>query len=209
MQVEVNHFTLLRNEVASLEAISDHPEVIGYFAQEALRFYSIAGTLIENDMLQNKSAADRQISHILGRSLLEGFFWLLYIFDDAAKRTDRFQEKKDAFKREYAKLWNDPLVPRKAEMEPAADGWAGLDRPKDMNTMLAQLRNDHGDRLNFLYSTYRISSFDTHGNSMESLFQSTFGKQCKFSVLDFVFGFDIIANQYLVILHQLRKEGEI
>ena len=80
----MDHFDVLKQQLATLEALSGRPDEIGYFAQEALRFYSIAGTLKDNDLLKNASAGERQISHILGRSLLEGFFWLLYIFDDPA-----------------------------------------------------------------------------------------------------------------------------
>ena len=94
-------------------------------------------------------------------------------------------------------------------MEPADPTWAGLTRPKDINSMLAQLTNDHGDRLSFLYFVYRVASFDTHGNSMDALFQSVFGKPCNFSALDFNYGFDLIANQYLVILQELQSRQEI
>jgi hypothetical protein len=209
MNCSVDHFELLKQEVPTLEAASSADGEVGYFAQEALRFYSIAGTLRDNGMLNNASAAERQISHILGRSLLEGFFWLIYIFDDPAQRATRFNEKADAFKREYGKFWNEPLIPDKQQMEPADGTWAALPRPKDVNSMLAQAKNDHGDKLSYLYFVYRVASFDTHGNSMDALFQSVFGKSCSFAVLDFKFGFDLIANHYLVIMQQLRSASEI
>ena len=40
-------------------------------------------------------------------------------------------------------------------------------------------------------------------------FRSTFGRQCRLSVLDFKYGFNIIANHYLVILQQLDEANEI
>lgn len=205
----MDHFDVLKQELATLEALSGRPDEIGYFAQESLRFYSIAGTLKENDLLKNASAGERQISHILGRSLLEGYFWLIYIFDDPAQRKARFDEKLHAFKREYGKFWNEKLVPGKSQMEPADTGWAGLPKAKDVNSMLAQVKNDYGDRLSYLYFVYRVASFDTHGNSMDVLFQSLFGKPCNFSALDFNYGFDLIANQYLVILQELQSRQEI
>ena len=205
----MDHFEALKQQLPRLEALSGRPDEVGYFAQEALRFYSIAGTLKENDLLKNSSAGERQISHILGRSLLEGYFWLIYVFDDPGQRKARFDEKLQAFKREYGKFWNEKLVPGKTEMEPADASWAGLSKPKDVNSMLAQLKNDHGDRLSYLYFVYRVASFDTHGNSTEALFQSVFGKSCNFSVLDFNYGFDLIANQYLVILQELQCRQEI
>ena len=205
----MDHFDVLKQQLTKLEALSGQSDEIGYFAQEALRFYSIAGTLKENDLLKNASAGERQISHILGRSLLEGYFWLIYIFDDPAQRKARFEEKLHAFKREYGKFWNEQLVPGKNQMEPADASWAGLPKAKDVNSLLAQVKNDYGDRLSYLYFVYRVASFDTHGNSMDALFQSVFGKPCNFSVLDFNYGFDLIANQYLVILKELQDRKEI
>lgn len=205
----MDHFVVLKQQLATFEALSGKPGEIGYFAQEALRFYSIAGTLKENGLLKNASVGERQISHILGRSLLEGYFWLIYIFDDEAERKSRFDEKLHAFKREYGKFWNEGLVPGKSQMEPADANWAGLSRAKDVNSLLAQVKNDYGDRLSYLYFVYRVASFDTHGNSMDSLFQSVFGKPCNFSAIDFNYGFDLIANQYLVILQGLQSRQEI
>ena len=209
MTASIDHFERLKQKLPTLEELSSAPDEIGYFAQEALRFYSIAGTLRENEMLKNESAVKRQISHILGRSLLEGFFWLTYIFDEPAQQKARFCERIDVFKREYGKLWNEPLVPGKQQMEPADPGWATLPRPKDINTILAQVKNIHGDRLSYLYFVYRVASFDTHGNSVPALFHSVFGKDCNFSVLKLDCCFDLIANQYLVILQVLRDTGKI
>lgn len=205
----MDHFEVLKHEIPLLESLSHRQDEIGYFAQEALRFYSIAGSLKESDLLRNAFAGDRQISHILGRSLLEGFFWLVYIFDNPAHRQTRFGEKLTSFKREYGKFWNEKIVPGKTQMEPADPAWAALPRAMDVNSMLAQVKNDHDNNLSFLYMIYRVASFDTHGNSMDALFQSVFGKPCNFSALDFVYGFDLIANHYLVILQELRSAKEI
>ena len=205
----MDHFELLKQQLPTIETLSNRHDEIGYFAQEALRFYSIAGTLKENELLKNSSAGERQIAHILGRSLLEGFFWLVYIFDNPAQRQARFNEKLNAFKREYGKFWNEKIIPGKTQMEPADPAWAGLPRPMNVNSMLAQVKNDHGDNLSFLYFAYRVASFDTHGNSMDVLFQTNFGKSCNFSALDFTYGFDLVANHYLVILQELQNGGEI
>ncbi len=75
--------------------------------------------------------------------------------------------------------------------------------------MLAQLKNDYGDRLSYLYFIYRITSFDTHGKNLDNLLQTTFGKAVNFPVLDIGYAFDMVANQYLVILEQIRSAGEI
>jgi len=35
---------------------------------------------------------------------MENYFWLLYIFDDPAKKQDRHEELVNSFKRDYCKL---------------------------------------------------------------------------------------------------------
>ena len=204
-----DHFELLKQQIPALEKISEVPGEIGFFAQEALRFCTIAGTLCATFPLDNSSIGERQITHILARSLLENYFWLIYIFDDKSQRSLRYGEKVNGFKREYSKLIADPLVPKKDELEPADPTWGALPRPMDVNSMLAQVKNDHGDRLSYLYFVYRVASFDTHGNSMAVLFEQAFGKSCNFSALNLQFGFDLIANQYLVILKELAEAGEV
>lgn len=79
----------------------------------------------------------------------------------------------------------------------------------DVNSLLAQVRNDHGDRLNYLYFIYRVTSFDTHGKNLDAIFQEAFGKQANFPVLDIGYAVQLVANQYLVTLEQLRDAGEI
>jgi hypothetical protein len=204
-----NHFELLKHQIPALEKISEIPGEIGFFAQEALRFCTIAGTLCATFPLDNSSIGERQITHILTRSLLENYFWLIYIFDDKSQRSVRYGEKLNGFKREYSKFIADPLVPQKDKLEPGDPVWNALPKPMDVNSMLAQIKNDFGDRLSYLYFVYRVASFDTHGNSMSVLFEQAFGKSCNFSALNLPFVFDLIANQYLVILQELTEAGEV
>jgi hypothetical protein len=205
----MDHFNALKQQLPVLNGLSGRPREVGYFAQEALRFCSIAGTLKESDLLKNASADERHLSHILGRSLLEGFFWLIYIFDDPTHRSARFDEKLQAFKRDYGKFWNERLVPGKSQMQQPDASWAALPKPKDVCSMLSQVKNDHGDRLSYLYFVYRVASFDTHGNSMDSLFQAVFGTSCSFSVLNLDRVFDLIANEYLAILQELNRPQNV
>lgn len=205
----VDHFDLLKIEMPHLQELADTPGPIAFLAQECMRFYSVAGSLKGSFPLANATAEERYITHILGRSLLEGFFWVVYIFDPAGNRATRYEEKLNAFRREYGKLWSEKLVPEKGQLEPADASWASLPKPIDVNSMLAQVKNDYGDRLSYLYFVYRVASFDTHGNSLSTLFESVFGKDCNFSTLDFNYGFDLIANTYLVALNELRSSGEI
>lgn len=205
----VDHFKLLEAQLPALRALANKPGQVAFFAQECMRFYSVAGSLRATFALSNASAEERYITHILGRSLLEGFFWVVYIFDSAGDRATRYDEKLNSFRREYGKFWGEKILPGKVQMEPADEAWASLPKPMDVNSMLSQVKNDHGDRLNYLYLVYRIASFDTHGNTLSALFESVFGKDCNFSALDFKYGFDLIANTYLVILDDLRHDGEI
>tara|TARA_R110002153_G_scaffold252307_2_gene410062 strand:+ start:2480 stop:3109 length:630 start_codon:yes stop_codon:yes gene_type:complete len=199
-------------EVPALQKLSSAGDANGFFAQEALRFVTIAGTLsaIEQFTLdEGASVNERYMTHTLSRSLLENYFWIIYLFDDDAETVRRYEELTNSFKREYVKLLNEPLLPRKTELDPADPLWANLPRGLDVNSMLAQVRNDHGDRLNYLYFVYRVTSFDTHGKNLGTIFETVFGKTCGFPVLKIEKVFELIANQYLVVLNDLRARGVV
>jgi hypothetical protein len=205
-----NHLDQLEHELPAFRAIGVKGGAIGFLGQEALRFYSFAKTLRENFCLDDKaSATERYITHTLTRSLLENYFWLIYIFDDESKADKRYGEYVNAFKKEYLKLYNEKIFPQKTQVEPADPAWATLPQSMDVKSMLDQLKNDYGDRLGYLYFVYRVASFDTHGRILENVFDSTFGKPCSFPVLNLEFGFDLVANQYLYTLKELRDRGAI
>jgi hypothetical protein len=207
-----NYFEQLKAELLAIRKLAQSSGANGFFAQEVLRFYSIAGTLLalEGFSLDEKATVDeRYMTHVLSRSLLENYFWIIYLFDDPAKTSDRYEELKNSFKKDYHKLLNEPLLPRKNELEPADPSWANLPRGLDVNSMLAQVKNDYGDRLNYLYFVYRITSFDTHGKSLGTIFEDVFGKNCSFPVLKIKYAFELVANQYLVVLNDLRSKGVV
>jgi len=206
-----NYFKELKDKQDTIEKISSASGANGFFAQEVMRFFSIAGTLIncQFDLTKNASVDERYISHILARSLLENYFWLIYIFDDASQKNERYEIMINSFKRQYYALYNEPLLQHKDQLEPPDSNWSSLNKALDVNSMLTQIKNDHGDRLNYLYSIYRVTSFDTHGKNLNNVFQSTFNKTCNFPILDLNYGFNLIANQYLVILKELKDKGEI
>jgi len=206
----MNHFETLEKEIETIKKLSTGVGPNSFYAQEVLRFYSIAGTLFKNFDLENLSSADeRYFSHILSRSLLENYFWVLYIFDDKNQKPTRYESLLDSFKKEYYKLLNEPMIKNKAELEPADPSWSTIPRGLDVNSMLAQLKNDYGDRLSYLYFIYRISSFDTHGKNLSTVLKSVFGKQANFPHLKLKYAFDLISNQYLVVLQELHNNGEI
>lgn len=205
----IDHFELLNSQIARFDAISGWDGPIGLLGQEVLRFRSIAGTLKANGMLDNSSVDQRYITHILARSLIESFFWITYIFDDAAQRQARYNELVDSFKNEYLKLHNEQL-PINSALTPPSPTWSQLSRAPDVRAMLGRLRNAYGDKLDYLYPIYRIASFDTHGKSLNNIVSSALGGMSpNFPVLDLEFGFDIIANQYLFTLQELANAGEL
>ena len=177
-----DHFELLKNELPTIKTISSGGGVNGFFGQEVLRFHSIAGTLIKNfDCGKGVSVDERYITHILARSLMENYFWLIYIYDDQAKKSERYNNMVDSFKRDYGKLINEPQLPSKDQLEPADSSWSSLPRAMDVNSMLSQVTNDYGDRLNYLYFVYRITSFDTHGKNLRERATRSFWKNGKLS----------------------------
>ena len=187
---------------SKLPHIKEYVPVSGaekFFISEVLRFNSVAGTILEGFPDPQQNIDSRIITHILARSLFENYFWLLYIFDDPSTVSNRFNELLNDFKIQYNKLYNEPALPHKDKLEIPSASWASLPKPKDINSMLVALKNDYGDRLNYIYFVYRITSFDTHGKSLKSLFDESFNKNCNFPVLDLPKSFNLIANQYLVI----------
>lgn len=205
----IDHFELLHSQISRFEAISGAGGPIGLLGQEALRFRSIAGTLKENGMLGNSSVDQRYITHILARSLIENFFWITYIFDDAAQRQTRYSELVNSFKKEYLKLHNEQLTINSSLTHPDPT-WNQLPKAPDVRTMLVRLRNADGNKLDYLYPIYRITSFDTHGKSLNNVVSSALGGTLpNFPVLNLERGFDIIANQYLYTLQELTNAGEV
>lgn len=194
------YFQQVQIEIPKIKAyIPRHPRD-AFFIQEVLRFHSIAGTIEQSFKNIGTNIDERIMSHILIRSLIENYFKLLYIYDDPTKLQARFDECVNGFKIQYAKLYNDPWLPNKSQLEPSDPSWPTLNNPLDLNSMIAALMNIHGNRLNYLYFVYRIASFDTHGNSLEALFSASFSKTpCNFPVLNIDPVTELIANQYLVI----------
>lgn len=207
-----NYFDQLKGELEAYRSLSSRGGHLGFFGQEVLRFYSVAGTLVEScDFRLDETASndERYFTHILIRSLLENYFWAIYLFDDPARSSNRYDELTNSFKRDYVKLLNESHLPHKDQLEPADPSWSNLPKALDVNSMMAQSTNDYGDRLNYLYFVYRITSFDTHGKSLGAIFQDVFGKTCNFPVLKIGYAIELMANQYLVGLQELRSRNEI
>ena len=207
---EMSCFEDLEKELPALRGAANLSGPVGFFAQEALRFFSVAGTIKGSFPLdESASFEDRCMTHVLVRSLLENYFRILYIFDNPSDTQTRYNSVVENFKREYGKLMNAPLLPRKNELESAGAEWYQLPRGLDINSMLEQLQNDYGDRLSYLYFTYRIASFDTHGNNLKAIADDVFGKPCNCPVLKLDYVIELVSNQYLVVLQDMRGRGEI
>ncbi|MBS3021744.1 hypothetical protein DJFAAGMI_04520 [Comamonas sp. PE63] len=204
-------FEKLNAELPTIKNLSSTGGANGFFAQEVLRFHSLARTLLDSDFKLDESSTvdERYLTHVLSRSLLENCFTIIYLFDNPAETSNRYEALKNSFKEDYRKLLNEPLLPRKSELEPADPAWRNLAGLPNVNDMLAQVKNVDGDRMNYLYFVYRIASFDTHGRSLGAIFESVFGKTCNFPVLKIKYAFELMADQYCVVLNDLRSRGEI
>jgi hypothetical protein len=214
------YFEQLAAELPAIRTLATRVDAIGFFAQEVLRFHSIAGTLLAVNgfsLDENASQDERYITHILSRSLLENYFAILYLFDDPAKMANRFEELKNSFKEDYRKLIDELKEPLllpffqkyQNQLEAADPTWRKLLGLPDVRTMLGQVTNDYGDRLSYLYFIYRITSFDTHGRSLSAIFDAVFSKKSNFPVLKIKHAFELIANEYLIVLNNLRRSGRI
>lgn len=213
--MSIDHFDLLDKSLDDVKLLQAQTGVIRYFAEEVMRFRSIAGTLRAMDgfaLDETASADERSITHVLMRSLLEGYFTLLYLFDDATRASVRYAELTNTFKDEYRKLMNeinDPLLQpvfqnQQHVLEPADPAWAKTPQLKNVRDMLGTMNNLHGHRLSFLYFTYRVSSFDTHGRGHKGLYEDVFNKAGSFPVLKIKNAIDIVANEYLVVLNLIQ-----
>lgn len=213
------NFDQLKTQIGVIQTLKPKADETGFFIQEVLRFYSIAGTLLESSITLNKTANvnERYFTHILSRSLLEPFFIILYIFEDPLHMASRYEEQKNTFKVQYRKLMNDLREPEwhnfmqgdGSKLEAEDPNWNKLQQLPDMKTLLSRLKNSNNKNLEYLYPLYRITSFDTHGRSLGTIFEAVFQKQCNFPVLDIGQAIELIASEYLATLNSLRASNLI
>jgi hypothetical protein len=201
----------IKAELTDFTKLSQMRGPNGFFGQEVLRFYSVVGTTLSINFELDETATpdERYITHPLFRSLSENLFWILYIFDDSTTTASRYDELINSFKREYGKLLNDSTLPDKHLFINADPSWRSLPTGLDVNSMLAQIRNVAGDRMNFLYFIYRVGSFDTHGKSLQNLFATALGSPGNFPVLKIRKAIEYMVNEYLAVLSGLRSQGVI
>lgn len=215
------HFDTLKLEVPKIQGLQQKADATGFFIQEVLRFYSIVGTLqnINLSLDLTSSSDERYFTHVLSRSLLEPFFIILYIFDDLSQMSQintRYEEQKNSFKNEYRKLMNDLNQPEwqtfmqnyGVKLEVADPQWSSLSKLPDIKTILKNIKRNNRS-LEYLYPIYRITSFDTHGRSLGTIFESVFGKQCNFPVLSVELAIEYMSDEYLVLLNDLRNNALI
>lgn len=204
-----DYYKKFENEFQSISSLTTNTDCKKFAVGEIKRFRSISGTILHSFQDIETNIDQRIISHILARSILENYFWLLYIFEgtDEVIWNSRYQEYLNGFKIEYEKFYNDQktkILPERNMLEPAGSNWSQLTKPKNVSDILTSLTNDHGDRLDYLYFMYRLSSFDTHGKSIPAVFESAFNKTVNFSFLKMNELFGLLANQYLIIIDKLR-----
>lgn len=178
-----------------------------FAVEEFKRFYSIGGTILRSILPDEERVGERLFSHILLRSIFENFFWLIYIFDgqDEMLWRNRFDEYMNGFKNEYYKLYNEPDLPNKDQLLPPDPTWNKLPRPRDVRSLLTALTTIRHERLDYLYFVYRITSFDTHGKTLKTLFTSAFNQNCNFPVMKVKEAINLIADSYIVIWNQISR----
>jgi len=189
-----------RSEILSLSPTTPHE---CFLKEEVLRFISIAGTVAQTFPNVATSIDERILSHIMLRSVIENFFKIIYVFDDPSQMTNRFDRILDGFRCDYSKLFNDIDASFQNQIENPGAGWNTLQKAPDLKSMLAQVRNTFGTRLDYLYFIYRIGSFDTHGNSLNAMFEAVFAKKCNFPFLQIIPVIELIADQYLCTIAPL------
>ena len=135
--ITMDNFEKLKSELPAIKAISNGVGANVFYAQEVLRFCSIAGTLLESFNLDDSTSVDqRYFSHILSRSLLENYFWILYLFDDPNHKNNRYDLLVNSFKKEYFKLMNEQMLPHKDKLEQADPTWSSIPRGLDVKSCL-------------------------------------------------------------------------
>jgi hypothetical protein len=204
-------FDQLQQEQQAIIALSKRGSLDGYLGQELLRFISLGGTLkgVPGFTLDATASVDeRFITHVLGRSLIESFFQLMHLYDDPTQTVARWDRYKDGFKREYGKLMSEPTMQGRS-LEPAGANWNALQPALDVRSVMAQLKNAVGQKLDPLYVIYRITSFDTHGKTLTALLDDVFGKPVNFPVLDIRFALELMAEEYISMLIGVRQRLSI
>lgn len=212
--LNTDYFELLNAQISDAEELSKQKNAKGFLGQEILRFRSIAGTLIGSFKLDNNASIDeRYITHPLIRSLLENYFKIIYIFGDSELEGERFEKAVNGFKIDYRKLindlkqeaWEDFMQNYGASLPSPSDDWKTLPKLNSINDILVELENDAGDKLQYLYPTYRITSFDVHGNSLNVFFDKAFDTQCSFLILDIRKVINLIASSYIEFLNKYKS----
>lgn len=212
-------FNTFESEITYIKTLTQKTDATGFFIQELLRFYSLTGTMFNSKINLSTSCTvdERYLTHVLSRSLLEPFFINLYIFDDLSQMAIRYQEQKNTFSEQYRKLINDLQDPAWSNFMQKYGNQLQTVNPQsskpstlpDVKSLLGKLKNTQNNSLDYLYPLYRITSFDTHGRSLGTIFESVFGKQCNFPVLDIEVAIDFMCDGYLSILNELRNNKMI
>ena len=216
------NFDLLAKDTSKIKAYTPAKDAPKFLIQDILRFISIVGTLKNSSFsLDTTSSVDeRYFTHILIRSLLESYFTNLYIFSDLKEMDERYEEFVNGFKMEYLKLmnninestsdlWEEFRKKYSSQLEAADSSWKNLPKMRNMHDILVKLKNDNFGGIPDLYPFYRISSFDTHAQSLGAIFECVFKKTSNFPIIDISKAVELMADSYISILHDLKSQKYI
>ena len=203
-------FDVFKGCIGSLASKDFQCPIDRFAQQEMLRFHSIGEFILQKYPDPCNPHNQRNITHPLLRTLLEGWIWVSYIFwkEEDNGRKNRFDEFLNGFKINFHKLIDDPHLPCKDKLPIIQnnENWKKLKAPKNVRALLADMKNDFGTGLDYLYFAYRVTSFDTHAKASEALFVEVFGKDSSFTFINSDKIINLIANHYCVeIIDQLKS----
>lgn len=200
------YFDAFKGLFPAISKASFQEDYKNFAVEEFKRFYSIGGTILDSVLPNEERVGERLFSHILLRSIFDNFFWLLYIFDgpDEAVWLEHFNEYMNGFKRQYYNLYNEVALPRKDDLAAPDPNWQKL-YARDAKSLLTAVKTIRGEPLADLYFIYRVTSFDTHGKAMKSLYTSAFHKEGNFPVMKVREAINLVADSYIVIWKQISR----
>ncbi|MDR2580519.1 MAG: hypothetical protein LBC85_05945 [Fibromonadaceae bacterium] len=204
---ELDRFELLYSDIFS-KLNSEIDPARKYLLEEMLIFHSSSQSIKESDPKANQHHIEyRNTCYPIIRRLFESFWRIYYIFDDDKEILNRWNNYTRQVKIEYSKMWRDikeqdrkfggfnPLLKNlPVEMLPSTE----KDDPifGSIRNVMDKCLNVHGDKLSYLYFSYRILSFYTHGNINKAILDEISPNNNNFAIIKIHEILCMMANYY-------------